>query len=121
MLLKEAPTSALGQARRAAGVASNALEALITRALLDPSRKNPEKLEAAMVVDAALRRCAGRLTTLRYDPAIAEKPRAPKSSASGATGSPARCGCSPAARPICRRGRRGRKPNRWPGSPARSS
>jgi uncharacterized membrane protein YccC len=72
VLLKEAPTSALGQARRAAGVATNALEALITRALLDPTRKNPEKLEAAMVVDAALRRCAGRLTTLRYDPATAK-------------------------------------------------
>nr|WP_294525125.1 FUSC family protein [uncultured Rhodopila sp.] len=72
VLLKEAPSSALGQARRAAGVASNALEALITRALLDPTRKNPEKLEAAMVVDAALRRCAGRLTTLRYDPATAK-------------------------------------------------
>jgi uncharacterized membrane protein YccC len=71
VLLKEASPSTLGQARRAAGVASNALEALITRALLDPTRKNPEKLEAAMVVDAALRRCAGRLTTLRYDPATA--------------------------------------------------
>jgi hypothetical protein len=71
VLLNEASPATLGQARRAAGVASNTLEALITRALLDPTRKNPEKLEAAMVVDAALRRCAGRLTTLRFDPATA--------------------------------------------------
>jgi uncharacterized membrane protein YccC len=72
VLLNEASPATLGQARRAAGVASNTLEALITRALLDPTRKNPDKLEAAMVVDAALRRCAGRLTTLRYDPATSK-------------------------------------------------
>ncbi|PPQ40184.1 FUSC family protein [Rhodopila globiformis] len=71
LLLGEATTSAVGQARRAAGLASNTLEALITRALLDPSRRNPDKLEAAMVIDAALRRCAGRLTTLHHDPALA--------------------------------------------------
>jgi uncharacterized membrane protein YccC len=71
LLLGEATASAVGQARRAAGVASNSLEALITRALLDPSRKSPDKLEAAMLVDAALRRCAGRLTTLHHDPALA--------------------------------------------------
>jgi uncharacterized membrane protein YccC len=70
VLLGEGTPAALGQARRAAGVASNTLEALITRALLDPTRKNPEKLEAATVVDAALRRCAGRLTALQHDPAI---------------------------------------------------
>jgi uncharacterized membrane protein YccC len=69
-LLGERNAPSLGQARRAAGLASNTLEALITRALLDPTRKNPEKLEAAMVVDAALRRCAGRLTTLQHDPAM---------------------------------------------------
>jgi hypothetical protein len=71
MLLGETTPAALDQARRAAGVASNTLEALVTRALLDPSRSNPDKLEAAMVVDAALRRCAGRLTTLHHDPAVA--------------------------------------------------
>lgn len=69
-LIGETTSTARGQARRAAGVASNTLEALITRAMLDPTRKNPEKLEAAMVVDAALRRCAGRLSTLPHDPAI---------------------------------------------------
>jgi uncharacterized membrane protein YccC len=72
-LMGEGSPGALGQARRAAGVASNTLEALITRALLDPSRKNPDKLEAAMVVDAALRRCAGRLATLQHDPGLATR------------------------------------------------
>jgi uncharacterized membrane protein YccC len=69
-LLGETTSDVRGQALRAAGVASNTLEALITRALLDPTRKNPEKLEAAMLVDAALRRCAGRLATLPHNPAI---------------------------------------------------
>jgi uncharacterized membrane protein YccC len=68
-LLGEAPASGLGPARRAAGVASNALEALITRALLQPGRQQRDQLEAAMVIDAALRRCAGRLAALNYDPA----------------------------------------------------
>jgi uncharacterized membrane protein YccC len=66
-LLSETTQAALGRARRAAGVASNALEALITRALLDPGQQH-EPLEAAMVIDAALRRCAGRLATLEYAP-----------------------------------------------------
>ncbi|MEA2742865.1 MAG: hypothetical protein QOG25_1236 [Acetobacteraceae bacterium] len=69
-LLSETTPAALDQARRAAGLASNSLEALITRALLDPSRKDPDLLEAAMVVDAALRRCAGRLATLQHDQAL---------------------------------------------------
>jgi uncharacterized membrane protein YccC len=69
-LLGESTGAALGQARRAAGVASNALEALITRALLEPGKKQQDPLEAAMVVDAALRRCAGRLATLQHDPSI---------------------------------------------------
>lgn len=70
-MLGETSTTALGQARRAAGVATNALEALITRALLEPGNKQQDPLEAAMVVDAALRRCAGRLTALPDDPTIA--------------------------------------------------
>jgi uncharacterized membrane protein YccC len=71
-LLGEATTAQLGQARRAAGVASNGLEALITRALLEPG-KQKDPLEAAMVVDAALRRCAGRLATLQHDPVLATR------------------------------------------------
>ncbi len=68
-LLGESTPSALDQARRAAGVASNALEALITRALLEPGKHQHEQLEAAIVIDAALRRFAGRLSTLQHDPA----------------------------------------------------
>ena len=66
MLLGETTATAVGQARRAAGVTTNSLEALITRALLEPRNKNRDALEAAMVVDAALRRCAGRLATLQH-------------------------------------------------------
>lgn len=58
--------SPVEQTRRAAGVASNALEALITRALLEPGRDKQVPLEAAMVIDAALRRCAGRLATMQH-------------------------------------------------------
>lgn len=53
-------------ARRAAGVSSNQLEALITGALLDPGRRDTAALEAAMAIDAALRRFAGRLATLQH-------------------------------------------------------
>jgi uncharacterized membrane protein YccC len=70
-LLGDSTGSALGPARREAGVASNALEALITRALLEPGKKKQDPLEAAMVIDAALRRCAGRLARLQHDPAMA--------------------------------------------------
>jgi uncharacterized membrane protein YccC len=67
-LLRGEPTAAdVDPARRAAGVASNALEALVTRALLEPGDQNRDALEAAMVVDAALRRCAGRLAAVQYD------------------------------------------------------
>lgn len=58
-------------ARRAAGIASNTLEALITHALLQPGRGGRDRLEAAMVVDAALRRFAGSLAALPLDPAPA--------------------------------------------------
>ena len=76
-LLGETTDIALGQARRAAGVTTNSLEALITRALLEPGNKNRDALEAAMLVDAALRRCAGRLATLQHDPALAPARHAP--------------------------------------------
>jgi uncharacterized membrane protein YccC len=57
-------------ARGAAGVASNTLEALITRALVQPGRGRQDRLEAAMVIDAALRRFAGRLAALPLDRAL---------------------------------------------------
>ena len=64
-----APPAARTTARAGAGVATNALEALISRSLLEPIHGNQESLEAAMVIDAALRRTAGRLAALAYDPA----------------------------------------------------
>ena len=76
-MLGEPVDTALGQARRAAGVASNSLEALITRALLEPGSKQRDALEAAMVVDAALRRCAGRLARLQHDPLVTPATPAP--------------------------------------------
>lgn len=72
-LLGDGNSSRLNNARRAAGLSSNSLEALITRALLEPGERQRDALEAAMVVDAALRRCAGRLTTLQHDPALKER------------------------------------------------
>ncbi len=58
------------QARRAAGLASNNAEASISRALLEPGTSARDRLEAAMVIDAALRRFAGRLSAMRLDPVL---------------------------------------------------
>jgi uncharacterized membrane protein YccC len=71
VLLGEAPNDALDQARRAAGVASNNLEASLARALQEPRRSARAGLEATMVADAALRRLAGRLSSIQHDPASA--------------------------------------------------
>ena len=73
VLLGESTAAQLGRARRDAGVASNALEALITRALLEPGKRDRDPLEAAIVIDAALRRVAGRLAILQYDPALTSR------------------------------------------------
>ena len=53
--------------RRAAGLASNNLEALLSRALLEPHRRRDPMIERGAVVDAALRRFAGRLAVLALD------------------------------------------------------
>ena len=58
-------------ARRAAGVASNNLEASLSRAMLEPTRSGRDRLDAAMVVDAALRRMAGRVSAMQIDPTLA--------------------------------------------------
>jgi uncharacterized membrane protein YccC len=50
--------------RRAAGLASNNLEATLTRALLEPHRPGDTAIARGAVVDAALRRMAGRLTVM---------------------------------------------------------
>jgi uncharacterized membrane protein YccC len=57
-------------ARRAAGVASNSLEASISRALTEPGATGRDRLESALVIDAALRRCAGRLSAMQLDPGL---------------------------------------------------
>jgi uncharacterized membrane protein YccC len=66
-LLDEEPVAAIERARRAAGIASNSLEASISRALLEPATGPRVALPAAMVIDAALRRCAGRSTAIMLD------------------------------------------------------
>lgn len=58
-------------ARRGAGMASNNLEASLARALLEPHRGRDTAIERGAIVDAALRRVAGRLAVLALDrPAI---------------------------------------------------
>jgi len=70
VLLGEQLATALDAMRRASGVASNNLEASLARALQEPRRSSARTgLEAAMVVDAALRRLAGRLSSFQHDPA----------------------------------------------------
>jgi uncharacterized membrane protein YccC len=62
--------------RRAAGMASNNLEALLARALAEPHRGRDLVIERGAVVDAALRRIAGRLSVLAWDrPVIADEMR----------------------------------------------
>jgi uncharacterized membrane protein YccC len=66
VLLGEAMPEQVDAARRAAGVASNNLEATLQRALLEPGRPSA-RLDVALTIDAALRRMAGRLTTMHLD------------------------------------------------------
>jgi uncharacterized membrane protein YccC len=66
-LLGEVPVAAVERARREAGTASNSLEASISRALIEPGKLGRQALEAALVVDAALRRVAGRLSAMQLD------------------------------------------------------
>ena len=69
-LLGEATPAAVEQARRAAGVASNNVEASLQRALLEPARGETGRLAAALTIDAALRRMAGRVSALQVDAAL---------------------------------------------------
>jgi uncharacterized membrane protein YccC len=76
-LLGLAPTAVVEQARRAAGMTSNNAEASLQRALMEPGSAGRDLLEAALTIDAALRRTAGRLAALhqglgraRHDPAF---------------------------------------------------
>jgi uncharacterized membrane protein YccC len=63
--------ASLEAVRRAAGLASNNLEAALNRALQEPRQSARRESETALVVDAALRRLAGRLLALQHDPAQA--------------------------------------------------
>jgi len=70
-VLGQLPADPVIRARRAAGLSSNSLEGAITRSLLDPAAVAPSgdgrgRLEAALVIDAALRRFAGRVAAMRY-------------------------------------------------------
>ena len=58
---------AVEAARRAAGVASNNLEASLSRALQEPGRTHRRKLETMMAADAGLRRLGGALLALDHD------------------------------------------------------
>jgi len=65
------PQARLEAVRRAAGIASNTLETALNRALQEPRQRARAEAETALVVDAALRRLAGRLLALQHDPAQA--------------------------------------------------
>ncbi|CAH2600660.1 FUSC family protein [Rhodovastum atsumiense] len=75
-VLGEATPQEVEQARRAAGVASNNAEASLQRALLEPSRTDRDRLEAALTIDAALRRIAGRVSAMQVDAATHPHERA---------------------------------------------
>ncbi len=69
-LAGDVPASVVDRARRGAGLASNSLEASISRALTEPRATGRDRLEAALVIDAALRRFAGRLSAMQLDPGL---------------------------------------------------
>jgi uncharacterized membrane protein YccC len=71
-LLRETDADTVERARRAAGLSTNNIEASVSRAMLEPGNAAQERLEAAMVIDAALRRFAGRLSAMQLDPGLRE-------------------------------------------------
>jgi uncharacterized membrane protein YccC len=73
-LLDGAPTAAVDIARREAGVTSNSLEAAIHRALNEPGTAGRARLEGVLVIDAALRRLAGRLSAMQLDSGVLPAP-----------------------------------------------
>jgi hypothetical protein len=72
-LLGEASPASVEAARRAAGVASNNLESTLQRALLEPAGAQGQ-LAAALTIDAALRRMAGRLSAMHLDGGASHDP-----------------------------------------------
>jgi uncharacterized membrane protein YccC len=76
-LIGEALADEVEASRRAAGLASNNLEASLQRALNEPAGRRQARLEVAALVAAALRRIAGRLAAMQQDPSLAASlPRA---------------------------------------------
>jgi uncharacterized membrane protein YccC len=73
IMLGEAGSEQVEVARRSAGMASNNLEATLQRALLEPGGASG-RVEAALTIDAALRRMAGRLTAMDLDPRSGHDP-----------------------------------------------
>jgi uncharacterized membrane protein YccC len=63
-VLNPSPDHDAERARRAAGLASNNLEASLARAMQEPRRGQRTRFEAALIADAALRRVAGRLIAI---------------------------------------------------------
>jgi uncharacterized membrane protein YccC len=70
-LIGEATAGEVEAWRRAAGLASNNLEASLQRALNEPIGRRQKRLEVAALVDAALRRIAGRLAAMQQDASLA--------------------------------------------------
>ena len=64
--------AAVQETRRRAGLASNNLEASLSRALQEPRRRRARRMEALLAADAALRRLGGGFVALRFDPAARE-------------------------------------------------
>lgn len=75
-LLGNVAAAVVERARRAAGMASNNAEASLQRLLLEPARNNSSRLEAALAIDAALRRIAGRVSALQIGAAVHPHDRA---------------------------------------------
>ncbi len=70
-LIGEASTGEVEAWRRAAGLASNNLEASLQRALNELVGRRQKRLEVAALVDAGLRRIAGRLAAMQQDASLA--------------------------------------------------
>jgi uncharacterized membrane protein YccC len=66
-LRNEAAADHVARARRAAGLTSNALETAISQALIERRENLVVILDAALVIDAALRRLAGRISAATLD------------------------------------------------------
>ena len=65
--LGTAPRGDAEQARRAAGVANNNLEASLSRSLQEPHRSRNRDLEAGLVIDGAVRRLGGALIAFQHE------------------------------------------------------